>query len=292
MLASCCLTPASEGVDAGPCADCTPPDGGVRCSSDADCPGGYCALGLSSCPGATVPLATVVPGYCHRDCQNSACVCQDAADCPLSAATGNANPCGPGGQCAAFGADCANVTCPAACPPTQPLESLCPVCVCAACPTPDAGNASGCDGTASLSGGCGNAAPFTVVTAASFLGAGIADIVLSSAQNCQSTFPSSISFDAVVIDLGSAAGVTGPGTYPVGAPTNGGGPSAGGGYTSWLTDGQGNSGGGGAPATGGTVTVDSVNLDAGTIAGSFTLDFGPTCALSGTFSTEPSSCCQ
>ncbi len=156
LLASCCLTPASENDDAGPCGDCVsrdagsadagtctgcpPPDAGTRCSSDAECPGGYCAMGLSSCPGATVPLVTVVPGYCHRDCQSSACVCQDAADCPLSAATGNGNPCGPGGQCAAFGADCPSVRCPAACPPSQPLESLCPVCLCAACPAPDAGS--------------------------------------------------------------------------------------------------------------------------------------------------------
>ena len=304
-LASCCLTPVSEGDDAGSCvacaprdagscAGCPPPDAGTAstpCTSDADCDGGYCDMAIDGCPGAG-ELATAMPGFCHRDCQDSACACQDAADCPLSAATGNPSACGADGQCAAFGAFCGGVTCPAACPLAQPRESLCPVCLCAVCPAPDAGSGGGCDGTATLSGGCGSAAPFTVATATvSSSASGGATIVLSSVGSCQATLPSNVSFEALLIDI--SAGALAPGTYGL----DGGGTAilVSASYVSWLGGGQGNGGGGSQPATGGFLTLSIVNLDAGTITGFAALDFGSACGsagLQGTFTTEPSSCCQ
>ena len=292
-LASCCLTPGSEGADAGPCAACPRdagsadaggcadcPDAGTRCTSDSDCgAGAYCAGAFTMClDDRTAPLATAVPGLCHRNCQDGSCVCQDDADCPISSVAG-AGGCGADGHCANYGVLCSNVTCPAACPIDQPLDSLCPICLCAACPAPDAGSAGSCDGTASLSGGCGRAAPFTVASATSTLDNGTIRIVLSSAQNCQSTLPSTVSFNALVIELPYYGALPTPEGFELGIDT---GRAS---YVSWLTD------GGGETFTDGTVTVDAVDLDAGTIAGSFTLDLGSACVLSGTFSTEPSSCC-
>ncbi len=299
VLASCCLTPASEDADAGPCANCGSRDAGSgdagtctgcgsldaggtdggTCRNSSDCGvSAYCRFPTTGWVTSGCP--PVIPaGSCHRDCRGGRCGCEDDADCPESAG------CLPDGGCGA-----AELCDPPSCSsPNCSVASLgrghCTgVCLCTVCPAPDAGSTAGCDGTASLSGGCVSAASFTVATATLSSADGGATIVLSSVPSCQATLPSSTDFEAVVLDIPLATG-----TYAANGGDN---PDAvyfGASYVSWLGD-----GGSRQYLYDGSLTLNSVDLDAGIVTGSASLRFWlcGSAVLQATFTTEPSACCQ
>ncbi len=208
-LASCCLTPAFEGDDAGPCAACPVPDAGGAdggcfvnsdchksnpddcnayldmsficyegvctcagavadagngdggtepCTADSDCAGSaagssYCEVPLTACPQPN-PYdgeVTAALGVCHRSCWQGACTCQVDADCPGGSCRTVADP----PVCIGGGGDCGIFTCPNGCRMVSFAEDPCGVCLCAACPAPDAGSGGAVCGLGLDAGACG-----------------------------------------------------------------------------------------------------------------------------------------
>lgn len=119
--------------------------GGKPCGGDGDCGSGQYCMGFSqACPADSFSYIVGV-GTCHRDCSQGACACSDRADCrPWQECDS--------GRCLDLPINCPfePAVCPSGCTMQSASDRACgPVCLCAQCPSADAGTMA-CNWPASL----------------------------------------------------------------------------------------------------------------------------------------------
>jgi hypothetical protein len=124
----------SSGLDGGTPPDLALPPGG--CFDDGPCgAGNWCQGTPNQCNG--FPNHYVIgAGTCHRDCSHGGCTCFDASDCPGGYCDGSPLHCISPGPPPSYPPCGPAPTCLPGCTVQQTRDHWCPVCICAACPTP------------------------------------------------------------------------------------------------------------------------------------------------------------